>query len=146
MKKRKSRGGQFFEPTAEQRELVQMAAVLGISEERIVKAIRNPKTKQPISPKTLRRAFRHELDVGLLEADIQAGRNLLALTKTNATAAIFWAKVRLHWKETTEVEIPVATVAGEEDEGEIDIVDTARRIAFMLTMGARQAQTARKAK
>jgi len=115
--------------------MVRMAAVLGIPEERVASVIINPKTNRPITAKTLRANFRDELDRGLLEADLQAGRNLLALTKTNAACAIFWAKVRLGWKETTEVEVPPPAADQEEAE---NIYDIARRIAFTLVMGGRQ--------
>lgn len=128
-------GSGAFQPTDEQRELVKMAATCGIPERRICHAIVNPKTDKEITPVTLRKHFRNELDRGLVLADIEAAGNLFKLTKTNASAAIFWAKVRLGWREVTEIDVPAAPGAdGGAPENPLDI---ARRIAFTLALGAR---------
>ncbi len=98
----------------------------------------NPATKRPISPVTLRKHFRLELDRGLLEADITAGQNLLRLTSRSAAAAIFWGKVRLHMKETAELEIPIPNALDGDDAQPADVKDLARRIAFTLVLAGRQ--------
>lgn len=104
----------------------------------MVVGVTNPKTGRPISPVTLRKHFRLELDRGLLMADVKAGENLLRLTGTSAAAAIFWAKVRLHMKETSEFSVPLVGDGEFSPTGPEDIKDTARRIAFTLTLAGRQ--------
>lgn len=104
----------------------------------MVIGVTNPKTGRPISPVTLRKHFRLELDRGLLMADVKAGENLLRLTGTSAAAAIFWAKVRLHMKETSEFSVPLVGDGEFSPTGPEDIKDTARRIAFTLTLAGRQ--------
>jgi len=116
--------------------MVTAMAGLGIPEDRQVLIILNPKTHRPISPVTLRKYFRRELDTGILKANIQAGGNLLRLTATSAAAAIFWAKVRLGMKETAELQLP-GDVVGEDGEVQ-DVKDIARRIAFTLVLAGRQ--------
>lgn len=138
-KRKRGRGrppGDGFKPTPEQSNMVEAMAGLGIPEDRQVIIIINPRTKRPISPVTLRKHFRLQLDTGMLKADIKAGQNLLRLTGTSAACAIFWAKVRLHMKETAEIEIPLEPPAGEE--GEPDVTELARRIAFTLVLAGRQ--------
>lgn len=71
----------------------------------MVIAVISQETGQPISPITLRKHFRAELDRGLLEADITVGENLLSLSKTAPAVAIFLGKVRLHMKESKTIEI-----------------------------------------
>lgn len=74
-----------------------------------------------ISPKTLRKYYRHELDTGHLQANARVAQALFnkALSKTDrsaVTAQIFWLKTRAGWKETSAHEIsgadgsPVASV------------------------------------
>lgn len=48
--------------------------------------------------------FADELRLGMTRAKLTGGSNLLALTKTSAAAAIFFAKVRLGMKETVKHE------------------------------------------
>jgi len=119
--------------------MVEAMAGLGIPEDRMTILVINPATKRPISPVTLRKHFREELDRGLLKADLTAGQNLLRLTAKSAAAAIFWAKVRLHMKETAEFEVLPGLGDGEfQPEGPEDVKDLARRIAFTLTLAGRQ--------
>ena len=135
------KGAGAFKPTAEQSNLVEMMAGIGIPERRMVSLIINPATGAAITPVTLRDRFRRELDRGLAKADITAGSNLLKLTARSAAAAIFWAKVRFGWKETTTLEIPLD---GENEDDSNDsswaaTLDVARRIAFVLTSAGRDA-------
>ena len=126
--------GSGFSPTAEHRQLVENCAALGIPQEDMVLVIKNPETNQPISPVTLRRHFPTELRTGMVKAKIKGGTNLLRLTATSAAAAIFFAKVRLGMRERVELELP----PGPTNQKQTDVVDTARRIAFVLAMGAHQ--------
>ena len=118
--------------------MVEAMAGLGIPEDRQVLIIINPKTRRPISPVTLRKHFRRELDTGILKADIKAGQNLLRLTSTSAAAAIFWGKVRLHMRETVEFPLPGDLSDG--DAQATDVKELARRIAFTLVLAGRQAK------
>ena len=49
-------------------------AGMGIPEEQMVTAVLNPTSKQPISPVTLRKHFREELDQGMVQANAQVHR------------------------------------------------------------------------
>lgn len=56
-----------------------------------------------ITAPTLRRYFRHELDVGQLEANAQVAASLYRQAtdknKPNVVAAIFWLKCRGGWRD-----------------------------------------------
>lgn len=115
---------------------------IGIPEDRMVLAIINPETKRPISPVTLRKHFREELDQGIVQADLKAAANLLKLTESSAAAAIFWAKCRLRWRER-DTPAPLAPPAPlgpdgkplQQSEAEKrSVYDLGRRIAFALYM------------
>ena len=119
--------------------MVKLMSAIGIPERKMVHAIVNPETKAGITPVTLRKHFREELDQGLVQADIKAGANLLKLTETSAAAAIFWAKCRLGWRERVAVELPPAEGTGAAvtaDPEKAGMLEVARRVAFVLTMGA----------
>jgi hypothetical protein len=101
-----------FEPTAEERKLVQALASYGIPQEAIVLLVKRPKGKAgllaPISQPTLRKHFRAELD----EAEPSLiGRVADALVKTaldrkhpgHVVAARFFLKARAGWRETDRV-------------------------------------------
>lgn len=100
-KKKRSRGRpEDLRPTGEQRLLVEVMVGLGIPQDEIATGIKNPRTGRPISPVTLRRYFRNELDTGIAKVKAKIGANILRLSEKNASAAIFLAKVRLGMKET----------------------------------------------
>ena len=124
--------------------MVKLMSAIGIPERKMVHAIVNPETKAGITPVTLRKHFREELDQGLVQADIKAGANLLKLTETSAAAAIFWAKCRLGWRERVAIELPPTEGAGTPgaDPEKAGMLEVARRVAFVLTMGAEIAPTA----
>lgn len=119
--------------------MVKLMSAIGIPEDRMVHAIINPLSKKAISPVTLRKHFREELDQGLVQADIKAGSNLLKLTESSAAAAIFWAKCRLRWKERVTVEFPAPGTQPADTTAQADeksMLEVARRIAFTLSLGA----------
>ena len=122
--------------------MVKLMSAIGIPERKMVHAIINHETKQGITPVTLRKHFREELDQGLVQADIKAGANLLKLTETSAAAAIFWAKCRLQWRERVSVDFPDPGATGTPGAPAVNeaekrsMLDVARRIAFTLSMGA----------
>ena len=123
--------------------MVKLMSAVGIPEEKMVHAILNPETGRGITPETLRKHFRDELDQGLVQADLKAMSNLLRLTETSAGAAIFWAKCRLRWKErdtTSTIQMQASmTTETPQDADKASMHEVARRVAFVLTMGAEEA-------
>ena len=83
-----------FSPTAEQRRLVKVMAGLGVPQEQIASVL-------DISPHTLRRHFRRELDCGVVEANAKVLQALygMATSGKNTAASIFWAKTRCGLRE-----------------------------------------------
>jgi hypothetical protein len=70
-----------------------------------------------VSDKTLRRAYRHELSQGTLEANLQVARRLFDLAvkgepRVALGAAIFWAKIRMRWHEGETVAVNVGQQQG----------------------------------
>lgn len=65
-----------FEPSQEQREAVIAMATVGLAHEKIARCVFNPYTEKPISPTTLYRHFRDELDEGMYDP---VGRAILLL-------------------------------------------------------------------
>lgn len=54
-----------------------------------------------VDPKTLRKFYREELDLGTTKANAQVAGFLFNSAKSgNVTAQIFWLKTRARWKET----------------------------------------------
>ena len=54
-----------------------------------------------IDPKTLRKHYRDELDLGETKANAQVAGYLFNAAKSgNVTAQIFWLKTRARWRET----------------------------------------------
>lgn len=80
--------------------MVEVMAGMGIPQDEISKAVRSGTSNKPISPVTLRKHFRNELDIGIAQVKGKIAKNILALSEKNATAAIFLSKVRLGMKET----------------------------------------------
>ena len=70
--------------------------------------VENSDTGKPISEPTLRSAFRKEIDTGKATADAQVARNLHKLAcgsgSVAVSAAIWWTKTRMGWKETQKIE------------------------------------------
>ena len=57
MSEKRGRGQPKFEPTSDQRSQVKLMKAMGIPEDRICKTITNPRTRKPVAPMTLARAF-----------------------------------------------------------------------------------------
>jgi hypothetical protein len=82
------------EPDPAQRRQVEAMAAYGIPESDISRVV-------GIDPKTLRKHYRDELDLGETKANAQvAGFLFNAARSGNVTAQIFWLKTRARWKET----------------------------------------------
>jgi DNA-binding XRE family transcriptional regulator len=86
------------QPTAEQRKTVKAMIGYGITQADIATVI-------GIDPKTLRLHYPEEIARGAVEANAQVAQSLFqAATKgKNMTAAIWWSKTRMAWKETIRV-------------------------------------------
>lgn len=75
---------------------------------------------------TLHRKFRRELATASVEANAKVGKSLYQMaigdekSPPNVSAAIFWAKTRMGWRETSRVE-----VTGN-DGGPIKLIDVAK--------------------
>jgi hypothetical protein len=97
------RGPKPFEPTAREKQIVMMASGVGMPHSDIARLI-------GISEGSLRTHFRTGLDQGAVQANLKVGGSLFRLATadpplpTSATAAIWWTKARMGWKETSRVE------------------------------------------
>lgn len=81
-------------PEPGQRRQVEALAAYGIPEADISGVV-------GIDPKTLRKYYREELDLGETKANAQvAGFLFNAARNGNVTAQIFWLKTRARWRET----------------------------------------------
>jgi hypothetical protein len=86
-------GRRRHEPDPSQRRQVEAMAAYGIPETDIAQTI-------GIDPKTLRKCYREELDLGETKANAQVAGFLFTAAKSgNVTAQIFWLKSRARWKE-----------------------------------------------
>lgn len=115
----KQPGPKPFEPTAEQRRQVALMAGFGLPQDQIALLVLNPDTGNPINEATLKLRFRHELDLGIAQANLavaqslhqmavgrpvqydEEGRLIRSELSPNPTSAIFWAKTRMRWRETS---------------------------------------------
>ena len=94
-----------FEPTDDQRRTVEKLSGLGLPQGDIAQVV-------GVDEKTLRKHLRAELDSGTAKANSQVAEFLFdAATGKRGegsaaiTAAIFWAKTRMRWKEVSATEI-----------------------------------------
>ena len=84
-----------FTPTTEQRALVKSMAGVGTPHEDIARKICLR------SPKTLRKHFRDELDLGEIDANYKVGRTMFTLAESGECpqATMFWMKARCGWRD-----------------------------------------------
>ena len=87
-------GRRAHKPDPAQRRQVEAMAAYGIPENDIAAVV-------GIDPKTLRKHYRDELDLGETKANAQVASYLFNAAKSgNVTAQIFWLKTRARWRET----------------------------------------------
>ena len=87
-------GRRAHKPDPLQRRQVEAMAAYGIPEIDISRVI-------DVDPKTLRKHYRDELDLGTTKANAQIAGFLFNSAKNgNVTAQIFWLKTRAQWRET----------------------------------------------
>jgi hypothetical protein len=87
-----------FDPSPEQKKNVEAMAAYGIPEEDIARTI----GEHGIDPKTLRKYFRHQLDVGATKANSAVAQTAYQMATSGKwpAATMFWLKCRAGWKET----------------------------------------------
>jgi hypothetical protein len=87
-------GRRAHKPDPAVRRQVEAMAAYGIPELDIARVV-------GVDPKTLRKHYRDELDMGETKANAQvAGFLFNAARSGNVTAQIFWLKTRARWRET----------------------------------------------
>jgi hypothetical protein len=87
-------GRRAHKPDPLQRRQVKAMAAYGIPEFDIARVV-------GVDPKTLRKHYRDELDLGETKANAQVAGYLYNAAKSgNVTAQIFWLKTRAKWRET----------------------------------------------
>jgi hypothetical protein len=80
-------------PDQARRRQVEAMAAYGIPEDHIARVV-------AIDPKTLRKYYRDELDLGAVKANAQVAGFLFNNARNgNVTAQIFWLKTRARWRE-----------------------------------------------
>lgn len=85
-------------PTPESRKQAETASGLGLPHEQIGALL-------GIDDKTLRKYYREELDQGKAKASAQVAKSLFSkATGGDTTAAIWWTKTQMGWKETQVLE------------------------------------------
>jgi thiamine pyrophosphate-dependent acetolactate synthase large subunit-like protein len=94
-------GAPAFCPTDEQRRLVHAMAGYGVPQDDIALVI-------GITSRTMRKHFRHELDVAVIEANTRVAQCLYkqATQPGNIAATIFWLKARAGWREKHPEPLP----------------------------------------
>ena len=84
-----------IQPTEEQRQLVKQLAAVGVPQEDIARKIGIR------SPKTIRKYFRDELDLGTIDANAAIGTTLFQKAREgNVEALKFWLQNRAGWGRT----------------------------------------------
>ena len=87
------------EPTPASRQLVQLHATIGTTQETIASIL-------GIDPKTLRLHYRVELDHATAQANAVIGGALFNKAKGgDTTAMIWWSKTQMRWAETQKHEL-----------------------------------------
>lgn len=105
-------GRRAHKPDPAMRRQVEAMAAYGIPEHDIARVV-------GIDPKTLRKHYREELDLGETKANAQVAGYLFNAAKNgNVTAQIFWLKTRARWRETP-VELRHSGSIGRKDLSEL---------------------------
>ena len=91
-------GRRAHRPDLSQRKQVEAMAAYGIPTTDIARVI-------GVDPKTLRKCYRDELDLGQTKANAQVAGFLFAAARNgNVTAQIFWLKTRARWNSDEQVQ------------------------------------------
>jgi len=95
------------EPTDEVRKRVQTLTAYGISQEEIA-------NMEDIDPKTLRKYYRHELDIAKPSANAKVAETCYKMATSGQTpsATFFWLKTQAGWREKQEIHATVQEITG----------------------------------
>ena len=94
--------GILFKPTPEERKQVEAMAGYGVPHEQIAVLI----GEDGIDADTLKKHFKNELVQGKAKANAKVGQTLFQkATSGDTTAAIWWSKTQMGWKDTQSHEI-----------------------------------------
>ena len=119
-------GRRAHKPDAALRRQVEALAAYGLPETDIGRVV-------GIDPKTLRKHYREELDLGEAKANAQVAGYLFNAAKNgNVTAQIFWLKTRAKWRETP-VELKHSGSIARKDLSEVSDEEL---LSIIYTMGA----------
>ena len=123
--------------------MVQVMSGYGIPQDKIACLIINPETSAGISEVTLRKVFHKEIQTGLAQAQLQVVGALFknAVQSNNVAAQIFLAKARYGYRDRDSVKVDMTVK--EKDGDENSKIEQARRVAFVLALGARAAKAAK---
>ena len=110
--KAKRKGQPAFKPTAEQRKNVEAMTGFGVLHDQIVTLVTNPNSGNPITPKTLRKHFKRELERGKTKMiSLLAGRLFsmamsvkIAGGRASVASAIFLLKTQGGFSERIGIE------------------------------------------
>jgi hypothetical protein len=91
-----------YKPTDEDRKMVTQFAAVGMTIDQICMLITNPETGKGLSPKTLRKFFREELDKGGLKANYKVSSNMFKMATGDGKHAFNAGKYWLNCRAPTE--------------------------------------------
>lgn len=104
---RENSGRMAFEPTEQERKQVEAFSGYGLPLEQIAALVR-----EGISAETLTKYFERELITGKAKANTAVGRTLHQKAMAgDTTAAIWWSKTQMRWKEVQQHELTGANGA-----------------------------------
>ena len=128
LKKKRPVGRPKFEPTPEQRNIVERAAGFGFTQEKIAALI-------GITKPTLEKHFREELDRGMAVTQFKVGNSLVENALAgNVAAQIWYTKSRMGWKETQVVETKTAVDSMSADDLAKAIEEKANALGVKVTL------------
>jgi len=120
------RGPKPWEPTPEERRLVEHYAAIGYTQEQIAALLDK-------SPDSLQRHCRRELDLGALTVNAKIGGKLFQKAMAGDTASlIFWAKTRMGWKEVSVQEQTGADGGAIKHDHQIDLTGAPPEVVVYL--------------
>lgn len=101
-------GRPSFKPTQEERKMAETLSGFGVPIEQIAALVRHG-----IDAETLRKHFKRELTIGKAKANAKVGQTLYqkATSGDDTTAAIWWSKTQMGWKEDKTPTTPEAQEA-----------------------------------
>ena len=130
-------GRRAHRPDPSQRRQVEALAAYGIPEPDIGRVV-------GIDPKTLRKHYRDELDLGETKANAQVAGFLFNSAKNgNVTAQIFWLKTRAKWREVP-TELRHSGAIGRKDLSELsddELMDMIRSLDTQIGLAAKTIET-----